>query len=303
MTAFDTQALRNAFGTFLTGVTVVTARDAQGEPLGFTANSFSSVSLDPALLLVCLAKSSQNYDTLVNTAGFAVNILAETQVDISNTFARPSDDRFADVDWHAGPHGAPIIDSSSAWFECKMFNVVDAGDHAILIGQVMAFDSTAKPGLGYARGAYVTPSASAAAILPTSKLVVSVLVEQDGHVLLLSDDGGGVMLPETEVGPDETVSSAMQRLLLEAGVAAEPGFLYSVYEDAARKQQHLCFLCQATRCTSAAGVFVPISASTWDDVTDPATVTLLERYAAETKIGTLGIYYGNQNSGKVRAVV
>lgn len=80
MTSLDPRSLRNAFGTFMTGVTVVTSHDSGGQPLGFTANSFTSVSIDPPMVLVCLANTSQNYDALVSAKGVAVNILAETQM-------------------------------------------------------------------------------------------------------------------------------------------------------------------------------------------------------------------------------
>ena len=141
MTPPDPRALRNAFGTFITGVTVVTSHDRVGAPIGFTANSFTSVSLDPPLVLVCLAKTSSNYDMLMQAAGFAVNVLSEAQVELSNTFARPAKDRFADLTWDKGPEGSPVLDGVTAWFDCKMHKTVDAGDHAILIGEVMAFDS------------------------------------------------------------------------------------------------------------------------------------------------------------------
>ncbi|RSR12238.1 flavin reductase, partial [Acinetobacter baumannii] len=91
--------LRDAFGSFMTGVTVVTTCKEDGTPLGFTANSFASVSLDPALLLVSIAKTSSNYHNFANTTHFAINILAEEQKDVSNTFARPSEDRFANLSW------------------------------------------------------------------------------------------------------------------------------------------------------------------------------------------------------------
>ena len=161
MTDIDPRALRNAFGTFMTGVTVVTAKDGNGTPLGFTANSFTSVSLDPPLVLVCLANSSKNYDAFIGAKGFAVNILAETQIPLSNTFASRVEDRFAEVDWRDGPNGSPILADVSAWFDCAMHKTVDAGDHVILIGEVKAFDANTTSGLGYARGAYVTPSTAA----------------------------------------------------------------------------------------------------------------------------------------------
>ncbi|MBY5931501.1 flavin reductase family protein [Tateyamaria omphalii] len=303
MTGLDSRALRTAFGTFMTGVTVVTALDAEGDPLGFTANSFTSVSLDPPLVLVCLAKSSRNHDGFVAAGGFAVSVLAETQRDISNTFARPSDDRFADVDWHLGPHGSPIVHGCSAWFDCALHKAIEAGDHTILIGRVLAFDSTSSPGLGYARGAYVVPDRAMNLMGHHLDLVVSALIARNGEVLLKSDEHGGMALPETVVGPDESVSAALARLVDSTGSNAQPGFIYSVFEDAARKRQHLCFLCQTTDGDGIAGTFVPLERSALDDVSDPAILTLLERYVSEAQLGTFGIYYGNQTSGDVRAIV
>ena len=145
MTTIDPRALRNAFGTFMTGVTVVTSHDADGNPLGFTANSFTSVSLDPPLVLVCLANSSQNYDALTQAKGFAVNVLSEGQKDVSNTFARPVEDRFSAVNWQNGPHGSPVFNDVSAWFDCSMHQTVPAGDHVILIGKVEAFETSTAP--------------------------------------------------------------------------------------------------------------------------------------------------------------
>lgn len=299
MTPLDTRALRNAFGTFMTGVTVVTSHDTDGQPLGFTANSFTSVSLDPPMILVCLANTSQNYDTLVNADGFAVNILSEAQIDVSNTFARPVEDRFANVDWRNGPAGSPVIDGVSAWFDCKMHKTVEAGDHVILIGTVEAFESTTTPGLGYARGAYVTPSTAVDAMAQHTNLVVSALIERDGDVLLIDDGVGGVTLPEIAVDK-EGASTALKRLITESGLTAQPGFVYSVFEDAKRKRQHISFLCQAAEGTPKRGVFVPLTRSALSDVSDPAILTMLERFAAESALGTYGIYYGNQSSGEVR---
>lgn len=301
MTGHDTRALRNAFGSFMTGVTVVTAHDAEGAPLGFTANSFTSVSLDPAMVLVCLANSSRNYDTLVAATGFAVNILAENQIEVSNTFARPAEDRFATVGWHKGPHGAPILEGVSAWFDCKMHKTVEAGDHVILIGEVMAFDKTATPGLGYARGAYVTPSTAAKALEPNTNLIVSALIERDGDVLLVDNGNGGLGLPECLV-ENEGASAALKKLITQTGLSAQPGFVYSVFEDVARKRQHISFLCQTAEGEPKHGTFVPLKQSTLDDIADPAILIMLERFAAESRIGSYGIYYGNQISGEVRPI-
>jgi len=301
MTPLDPRALRTAFGTFMTGVTVVTAHDNDGAPLGFTANSFTSVSLDPPMVLVCLANTSRNYDALVAADGFAVNILTENQIEISNTFARPVDDRFATVKWHNGPQGSPILDGVSSWFDCSMHKTVDAGDHVILIGQVEAFDANSTPGLGYARGAYVTPSTAAEALEHSPNLIVSALIEKDGHVLLVDDGNGGFALPECVV-EGQGASAAIKTLISSTGLQAQPGFVYSVFEDLDRKRQHISFLCQTAEGEPSKGVFVPLTGSALDDVTDPAILTMLERFAAESVLGNYGVYFGDQKSGEVRTV-
>ena len=301
MTQIDPRALRDAFGAFMTGVTVVTAHDADGNPLGFTANSFTSVSLDPPLVLVCLANSSRNYDALSQAKGFAVNILAETQVDVSNTFARPVEDRFAAVDWRPGPYGSPVFDGVSAWFDCSMFNTVEAGDHLILIGKVEAFENTPHPGLGYARGAYVTPAAEAEALSRSTHLRISALIEHGGKVLLLDDGEGRLTLPETDVGK-EGASAALARLIAQSGTGAEPGFIYSVYEDDARETQHISFLCQAGSDATSEGLFTELTKSTLMSIADPVICTMLERFATESRMGNFGVYFGNQVTGKIARV-
>ena len=301
MTPLDPRALRNAFGTFLTGVTVVTALDKDGAPIGFTANSFSSVSIDPPLVLVCLANTSQNYDTLVNATGFAVNILSESQTDISNTFARPSTDRFSSVVWHSGPNGAPVLDGVSAWFDCAMHKTVEAGDHVILIGEVAAFDQTPSPGLGYARGAYVRPANTVETVAQSTNLVVSTLIERDGKVLMVDDGRGGLALPETLVD-GEGAYAAVKKLIASTGLQGKPGFVYSVFEDVRHKRQHISFLSQAAEGEPTRGVFVPLDPAALDDVSNPATLIMLERFAEETVLGNYGIYCGDQSSGEVRPI-
>lgn len=149
----DRRALRIAFGAFMTGVTIVTTMDGD-VPVGLTANSFTSVSLAPPLLLVCIARTSLSLPAFQQSKGFAVNILAKGQKALSNRFARPSDDRFQDVAWHSGPIGNPILDGACGWFDCRHHDQVEAGDHIILIGHVHGFDHPGGEPLGYARGDY-----------------------------------------------------------------------------------------------------------------------------------------------------
>ncbi|SIS99590.1 alpha/beta fold hydrolase [Paracoccus saliphilus] len=301
MNAIDPRALRNAFGTFMTGVTVVTTKDPEGKPVGFTANSFTSVSLDPPLVLVCLANSSRNRAVFAEASGFAVNVLSEGQKHISNTFARPVEDRFEDVTWRDAPFGAPILDDVSAWFDCSRHKLVEAGDHVILIGKVEAFDESPAPGLGYARGAYVTPAMEAQALGQQADLMVAALIEYQGEVLLVENDNGELTLPLARVGK-QGVSATLVRLISEFGVETEPGFIYAVYEDADAGCQHISFLCQSAEPVSGRGTFQALTPSVLAKIADPAMRTMLKRFAAESRIGNFGVYYGNQVSGKVRPI-
>lgn len=298
MTLENRRLLRDAFGTFMTGVTVVTTLDEAGAPIGFTANSFSSVSLDPPLLLVSIAKTSSNYARFMAAKGFAINILAEGQKDVSNTFAKPVEDRFATVGWQLGPHGAPILHGVSAWFDCSTHQLIEAGDHAILIGHVEAFEASGQSGLGYYRGSYFTPAQAGAQLASGPAVVVSALIEQDGQVLLQDDGRGGLTLPTARVGA-KGATATLQSLIETAGVQAVPGYIYSVYEDVAAGQQHIAFLCPSTSGLPSKGRFVELAPNGFDDVTDPAMRTMLERLAEEARVGDYGIYFGNQTMGRV----
>jgi len=301
MNVDNPRQLRDAFGTFMTGVTVVTTLDAEGRPLGFTANSFSSVSLDPPLLLVSIAKSSANYSAFADAPGFAINILSESQKDVSNTFARPVEDRFASVYWKKGPVGSPLISGVSAWFDCHIHQIVDAGDHAILIGRVGAFEATQAPGLGYYRGGYFTPVQTGAAVASGPDVVISAIVETAGQVLLVDDGQGGLTLPTARVGR-EGAQAALSALIAGLGVQAQPGFIYAVYEDVARGHQHISFLCPAATGRPQRGAYVELSSDGVADVTDPAMLVMLERLAEETRVGNYGIYFGNQDQGRVEPI-
>ncbi len=154
VTEFDPKAFRRALGNFATGITVVTAQTPEGEKTGVTANSFNSVSLDPALILWSIDKRSGSCEIFEKASHFAVNILAADQIDISNHFARPSDDKFAGVEYSEGFGNAPILPHTSACFQCESYQTVDGGDHWILIGKVVAFEDAGRSPLLYHQGSY-----------------------------------------------------------------------------------------------------------------------------------------------------
>lgn len=299
--SLDPRALRDAFGCFMTGVTVVTSRDAKGKPIGFTANSFSSVSMDPPLLLVSIANRSANLDSFTHAKGFAVNILSEGQKDVSATFARPSEDRFASVYWRHGPVGSPLIAGVTAWFDCTLEKAIPAGDHTILLGRIGAFEAGAAPGLGYHRGAYFTPAATAAHMPAGPDVVISAILEAEGQVLLVDDGRGGVSVPMARVGR-EGVQAALAGLITTLGLRAEAGSIYAVYEDAGTGTQHIALRCPAQPGPATKGAFVDLTPEGMADVSDPALRQMLQRLAEESRMGNYGIYFGTHEQGRVHRI-
>ena len=152
---FD-KKLRKAFGTFTTGVTIVTAKQADGVPRGFTANSFTSVSLNPPLLLVCLSKEALSYQTFMSAENFGINVLSQKQESISVLFSTQSEKKFDSGAWESGEKGVPIFHEALSTFVCTKEKLVDAGDHTILIGRVVHFSVNDGKPLLYFGGEYVS---------------------------------------------------------------------------------------------------------------------------------------------------
>lgn len=155
MTAIDTLDFRQGLGCFATGVTIVTTLDPRGRPVGITANSFNSVSLDPPLVLFSLGRHAYSLIAFLSTHHFAVNVLRDSQRDLSDRFARASLEKWHDVDYESWDSGCPIIPDSAASFECRIRYTHDGGDHVIFVGEVerMRCDADARP-LLFFKGRY-----------------------------------------------------------------------------------------------------------------------------------------------------
>lgn len=150
----DTLALRSALGRFATGVTIVSCTGDDGGHVGLTCNSFNSLSLEPALVLWSLRASSPNLGAFQRATRFAVNVLAEAQVDLSRRFASRLPDKFAEGAWAPGEHGAPVLAGCAAVFECETVSQQAAGDHYLFIGRVLAFHESTLPPLVFQGGHY-----------------------------------------------------------------------------------------------------------------------------------------------------
>jgi flavin reductase (DIM6/NTAB) family NADH-FMN oxidoreductase RutF len=152
----DPRTLRRAFSCFATGVTVVTTRNRAGGPIGLTMNSFTSVSLDPPLILFSLGKKSEQFEDFMAAGVFAVNVLCEEQVGLSGRFSTPGDKSFGDIPFDLWETGAPILPGALAAFDCRIDQRIDAGDHILFICRVVRTEvvSEAAP-LLFHRSGYV----------------------------------------------------------------------------------------------------------------------------------------------------
>lgn len=152
--AITPQALRSALGRFATGVTIVSCRDDRGQPVGLTANSFNALSLDPALVLWSLRSSSLTLAAFQAARHFAVNVLADSQVELSRRFASTIQDKFAEGVWSPGLGGVPVLTGCAAVFECERVDARVAGDHVLFIGQVHRASEAPVPPLVFQGGHY-----------------------------------------------------------------------------------------------------------------------------------------------------
>ena len=135
---FDSRDFKTAMGRFLTGVTIVSCLDHNGQPCGLTVNSFASVSLDPPLVLWSLIKGSSLHTAFTQADSYAIAILGENQKDICYRFASDVEDRFETISWQSGVTGLPIINDCLSVLECKSYAQYDGGDHIIFVGEVTA---------------------------------------------------------------------------------------------------------------------------------------------------------------------
>jgi flavin reductase (DIM6/NTAB) family NADH-FMN oxidoreductase RutF len=157
MTEKESKQFRRALGQFATGVTIITTLSESGEPMGFTANSFSSVSLDPPLVLWSLGLGASSLALFTASSHYAVNVLASEQIDLSRRFSSkslPAERRFDGIAWSAGKSGVPILADTCAWFECSNRSRYEEGDHVIFVGAVEQQGFSVREPLIFQNGGY-----------------------------------------------------------------------------------------------------------------------------------------------------
>jgi len=301
---------RQVLGSFLTGVTVITSKNKKGEPIGFTANSFTSVSLDPPLILVCLAKSSFLSESFKQCQSFVVNILSEKQREVSSTFASPIRDRFENIDTITSTTGNPIMTGSSAWLDCTLHEVLDGGDHIILMGKVQEFKYSGLPPLGYLQGNYLNVSlgeeVTEALENPSKQTEVGAIIEHDEHILLIHE-GDQVSLPSSSVLGNHNNPDSLKGLLAALGIETQNNYLFAVYETQNDGIIHIYYRAEAKQNFSSGNSndkvsFIAFDEIPFDKLSDHSSRTMLQRYIKERARDAFGIYVGDENNGDVKMI-
>jgi flavin reductase (DIM6/NTAB) family NADH-FMN oxidoreductase RutF/pimeloyl-ACP methyl ester carboxylesterase len=306
-TSFDPLAFRKALGAFLTGVTVVATLQDDGEPRGFTANSFTSVSLDPPLVLICIAKTASSYPVFSSADHFSINILAEAQADLSSLFATKSADKFSRAKWRKGSTGSPILSDVAAWFECRRHDVIEAGDHVILIGEVIGFEQVPANPLGYCRGAHVTFGLALDKVAASGgRTCVGAILEHEGAVLFIPSDDGRLDLPAGLALGSGTDPASLTGRMRQLGIKADLGFLFAVFEDP-RGGPGAMSIYYRGMLTEPQGLSPAVRLIAFDDIPwevlrDDAIRSMLRRYVRERSEDVFGVYVGDVDKGTVQTL-
>ena len=152
--AIDGRELRNAMGLFATGVTIITTKDATEKPFGLTANAFSSLSLNPPMLLICVDKGVDCYNCFEESKVFAVNFLSQAQEELSTRFATKGIEKFAGLSYSLGELGVALLDGALAHFECTVAHAYEGGDHTIYVGEIQRLVTAPGDPLLFYQGKY-----------------------------------------------------------------------------------------------------------------------------------------------------
>ncbi|MCU1763147.1 flavin reductase family protein [Pseudomonas sp. 14P_8.1_Bac3] len=307
----ETRSLRDVFGSFMTGVTVVTAWDSEGIPRGFTANSFTSVSLDPALVLVCIAKNSNSLPVYSAAENFAINVLGEWQRDLSNTFAGRGADKFEGVQL-LKETAAPCLANSLSVMCCKRQQCVDAGDHLIIIGEVTKYASTAGSPLGYFRGSYIDFSIGNQAIQTDLKSAVKVgclISHDDGLILVKAPNDLRWSVPglfwRNGVGQRDIIAQVFKK----AGLQGDVSFVYSIFEEGDDGYTKLFYRGDSISDNVPSGqdtgwevkVFHEEDAP-WNLVDGEYTISMVHRFFKEREADAFGIYCDTADGGRIAGI-
>ncbi|WP_454691321.1 flavin reductase [Achromobacter aloeverae] len=305
-------ALRRAFGLFATGVTVVSTWAADGEARSFTANSFTSVSMDPPLVLVCLGKFSSSLDTFQSAETFSISVLEASQRDISNAFASRDPATKIAASRQLVADTVPYVKASMATFMCDRHRIIDAGDHLILIGQVRKFRSGDGQPLCFFLGGYVGLGADVTEIEQITPTVrIGGVLSMDGKVLLQRRKGAARWeIPSTLLKRGERQGQALNKVFERLGEKIRISVPYSVFQETGEHDMTIIFAVEPAESLQAGSVsgdmecaFFSEEDAPWDLVDGEMKQSLLRRYLKEVSSGFYGVYFDTaEGAGSVVAL-
>ncbi|SCL29050.1 flavin reductase [Micromonospora inyonensis] len=309
----DPLLFRRTMGRFPTGVTVVTTRDADGRPWGMTANSFTSVSLTPPLISLCIDRRAGSFSAFSGCRTFGVSILGEHQRDLAVRFATPLDDKFTGLATLEEHPGAILMSGSAATLVCSVHTRVDIGDHVMLVGAVQECTLGPSGPLGYCDGSFFTTNGGTApdgvdtplgATRPGRQILVGWLVEYESRILLSRDRATSTWrLPVGPLQAGPTMSEALigtSRALM--GQVIEPEFLYSAID---LSKSETCHVYRARpsvlpRQTPDLRLFAEGDIP-WADLSHSSMEVILRRYFDERVSDRFGIFL-NLGAGRIAKI-
>ena len=298
---FDNLEYRKTLGKFVTGVTIITTCEKDGTPRGFTANSFTSVSLDPPLILICIGDFNEGLELFKNSEYFAVNILNEEQVDISNLFAQPVKNKFEEIKWSNSKFGVPIIKGALAWLECKNFDQKRSGDHLILIGNVKNFHNEGGYPLAYYNGNYISfnnETSLVNAMEKDSKTIIGAIIEKNNSILFFDDSKNNILkLPVIGENGEPSNTTKLVSKYSNIGLKMSLDFVYSVYEDKRLDAVCIYYRSKGYETIPKGYKYVKFNDINWEKIKDKALVIMLKRYIEEANQGDFAVYMGNETTG------
>ena len=301
---------RKALGAFATGVTVVVAHTPEGEIRAFTANSFTSVSLDPALVLVCLAKSSSSLEIFRSAEQFSINILSAGQRDLSNAFASRDPEVKKAAAGRLATGNPAYVPGALAVLVCGRHELVDAGDHVILIGRVRKVLATDGQPLGFFRGGYVDIDAKLRDLeAPGTTIRLGGLVRRGGQVMLCRRPGSAKWeIPTRLLGHGERYDSVLDSCFEQLGVPVENVAPYSLFQEVGDTATTLIFAAELAEREptppadgTEIGWFSQADAP-WTLVEGTMQQAMVKRYLREVATGSFGVYYDSPGGGNIMAV-
>jgi flavin-dependent trigonelline monooxygenase, reductase component len=299
--------MRKAFGGFVTGVTVVTALDALGIPRGLTANSFTSVSLDPPFVLVCIDEKAASYPVFKTAQAFGVSILGAAQRATSSLFASKAVDKFEQTQTFTSETGTPLLQGAVSWFDCTTHSVIEVGDHLVVVGQVVAFGYDQGTPLAYCRGNYIDFGLDQQAVGRSQNVIFGCVVDKNGAILLEQDaKTGSWSIPAARFAATGQVPKGISGLTLSLqrlGAQVDLSFLYSVFEE---NEETLIvyrgFLTAALDASAPASRHAALFTADqirWAEIESPQIRTMLKRYFVERENDRFGIYVDSAEGGRM----